>query len=55
MTGRPPRAGEAAKMRSFRAPDAEWATWWDAAEVAGKTLGDWIRDTLNHAARSKTK
>lgn len=45
-----PRAdGEAAKPRSVRATDAEWARWQLAAGRMGLSLSDWVREACETA------
>jgi hypothetical protein len=44
--GRPPRNGEAAKQRQFRATDSEWAGYATEARRVGMTRSDWIRLVL---------
>ena len=49
--GPAPRAGGAAsRKRGIRVADHEWAAWEHAAEIAGRTVSDWIRDTCNTTA-----
>ncbi len=56
-TGRPPRdpGGNAAKIQPIRLTDAERETFRDAADRAGVSLSEWIRDRLLKAAKRESK
>jgi hypothetical protein len=47
MTGRPPRFESAAKRRTFRATDVEWALWKKAARAVNKSVSEWLRQVAN--------
>lgn len=38
------------KIRTFRASDADWQRWTEAARRAGMTRSEWIRRALDEAA-----
>lgn len=48
---RAPRAGTAGQPVTIRATADERAVWAAAAERAGKTLSDWLRQLANRAAK----
>lgn len=39
------------KLRTFRASDADWQRWTEAARAAGMTRSEWIRRALDEAAK----
>ena len=57
---RQPRAGAAGKQRSFRATEAEWASWMRAAEAEGfstpsaaivKVMNEWAARVVKRKKR----
>jgi hypothetical protein len=44
------RAGDAARNRTIRVTDAEWALWQDEAAAEGSTVSDWIRAACDERA-----
>ena len=42
--------GEASRVRAFKATDLEWEQYTIAAELAGLSRSEWIRETLDDAA-----
>jgi hypothetical protein len=49
----PSKRAQYDRVRSVRVSDEEWAAWRAAAERQGyRTLGEWIRQKLNDAART---
>jgi predicted HicB family RNase H-like nuclease len=54
--GRPPlNESGTAKFLTIRASEAERESYREAAERAGKSLSDWIRERLNSAAKRQSK
>ena len=53
--GPAPRAGVASEKLGIRVAKHERERWQHAANEAGRSLSDWIRDTLNAAAPERSK
>jgi hypothetical protein len=55
--GRPPKRGDKAMAArlEIRLEPAEKAAWTAAAQAAGMECSDWIRKTLNAAARRESR